>query len=203
MALNRLVEKLREGLINSRGFRSSLGPDDGDAVAADDWDKRTYAITPGDWQKCALATGHPVLREPDRRLPRFVDIEVDAIGIRRLFEPAPGEVSPSNSKGGRPPAVDWDLVKSEAFKLMHHHGDFSPSDQKWNAQARLEEKLEGFCRDKFKKVPALSGIQQRIPLWASRVEGRKTSLPRNLVVGRFWAFPGALAMPQAESRGRS
>ncbi len=65
-ALINLVEKLRQGLVNSCGERFSLDSELGNAIIPDDWDK------------CALALNHPTLREPGNRHPRFIDIEVDA-----------------------------------------------------------------------------------------------------------------------------
>lgn len=44
-------------------------------------------------------------------------------------------------KGGRPPRFDRDVVAAEVQRLMNHHGEFSPDDPEWNAQARLVEAL--------------------------------------------------------------
>ena len=44
-------------------------------------------------------------------------------------------------KGGRPTAVDWDVVKNEAIRLLNYHGEFGSDSPNWNAQARLEEAL--------------------------------------------------------------
>jgi hypothetical protein len=83
----------------------------------------------------------------------------------------PQSAKPAN-KVGRPPAVDWDLVKEEAIRLMDYHGEFGPDSPEWNAQARLEEAIETFCDSKFKERPAKSTIQRRIKPWLA--EWRKT-----------------------------
>jgi hypothetical protein len=66
------------------------------------------------------------------------------------------------NKGGRPPAVHWDTVKGEVFRLMDENSEFGPDDPTWNAQARLEEKIEEFCFSKFGRRPAPSSVQANI-----------------------------------------
>jgi hypothetical protein len=67
--------------------------------------------------------------------------------------------------GGRRPKFNWDEVRAKAFRLMDHHGDFSPDDEEWNAQARLEKALQEFCIQRFSKEPAASSLRARIPNW--------------------------------------
>jgi hypothetical protein len=72
--------------------------------------------------------------------------------------------APAN-RGGRPPAVDWTVVKSEMLRLMDYHQDFGADSPEWNAQARLEEALRGFCEKRFKTRPVSSTIQKYIVPW--------------------------------------
>jgi hypothetical protein len=65
-------------------------------------------------------------------------------------------------QGGRPPAVDTKMVQEEIFRLMDHHAEFSDDDPAWNAQARLEEALEEFCRKTFKVVPSEPTIRRYV-----------------------------------------
>ncbi len=81
------------------------------------------------------------------------------------------------NKGGRPPAVDWDVVKTEVFRLMDYHEDFGPDAPEWNAQARLEEKVENFCDDKFGKRPARTTIQEHVAPWLAEWRTRKRRSP--------------------------
>jgi hypothetical protein len=64
--------------------------------------------------------------------------------------------------GGRPPAVDWQMVKAEVFRLMEHHGKFDPGDREWNCQARLEEAIEGYIRSKWNLELGGSTIRTRV-----------------------------------------
>jgi len=116
------------------------------------------------------------------------NVRVQREGILKLFpanapideksEQADGE-RPSMNKGGRPPVVDWEVVKYEVFRLMEHHANFSPDDPEWNAQARLEEKIEDFCRDKFGMRPGRTTIQDHIAPWLREWKQGKTATPGN------------------------
>jgi hypothetical protein len=55
------------------------------------------------------------------------------------------------------PSHNWSEIEAATKKLMDHHGDFSPDDQKWNAQARLETVL---C-DQF--AVGISTLRERLP----------------------------------------
>jgi hypothetical protein len=65
-------------------------------------------------------------------------------------------------RGGRPPAVNWEMVEQEVFRLMEENGEFSVDDPDWNAQARLEEGIGDFCQNKFCKRPSEATIRGRI-----------------------------------------
>ena len=105
------------------------------------------------------------------------DTDADAID-RGALEAAiakafPQSVRPAN-KGGRPPAVDWDVVKEKAIRLMEYHGEFGADSPEWNAQARLEDALEAFCETKFKERPGKSTIQRRLKHWLNEWRKSKT-----------------------------
>jgi hypothetical protein len=116
------------------------------------------------------------------------NVRVQREGILKLF-PANAPIDekseqadagrPSMNKGGRPPVVDWEVVKYEVFRLMEHHGNFSPDDPEWNAQARLEEKIEDFCHDKFGMRPGRTTIQDHIAPWLREWKQGKTATPGN------------------------
>ena len=110
-----------------------------------------------------------------------IDIELDPAAFERDFpaaiEPAesggmragPESILEQNAEagakphpGGRKPVVDWKMVEEEVVRLMEHHGEFSPDDDQWNAQARLEETVADFCQDTFKKLPGETQIREHI-----------------------------------------
>jgi hypothetical protein len=93
--------------------------------------------------------------------------------LRPQFEIAFGIVSeevqaPSSSipsKRGAKPKHHWDLIETEGRRLMDHHGDFDIGDPVWNVQARLEEALLKFCREKWNNEPAVSSLRIKIAEW--------------------------------------
>jgi hypothetical protein len=40
-----------------------------------------------------------------------------------------------------------DFAHSQSCHGSHYHGDFTADDPKWNAQARLKQKLTAFCEE--------------------------------------------------------
>jgi len=46
---------------------------------------------------------------------------------------------------------------------MDHNGDFSDADPQWNARARLEEAVLGFCSKKFNREVGLTTLRDRLP----------------------------------------
>jgi hypothetical protein len=83
----------------------------------------------------------------------------------------------SANRGGRPPAVDWTVVKSEMLRLMDYHQDFGADSPEWNARARLEEALRNFCAKKFKTTPVNSTIQSHIQPWLADWRAAKRRSP--------------------------
>jgi hypothetical protein len=51
------------------------------------------------------------------------------------------------------------MVEGKVSDLMKHHGPFDPSDQEWDAQARLEEAVKDYVKETFKREPADSTIR--------------------------------------------
>lgn len=78
-----------------------------------------------------------------------------------------------SNKQGRPPGYDWEDIKAEVFRLMDHHGNFDPSDPKWNAQARLEEQIKLYCSSKFQREPATSTLRDKLKIWLTEWLGGK------------------------------
>jgi hypothetical protein len=73
-------------------------------------------------------------------------------------EPASEQPHP----GGRPPALNWQMVDREVFRLMDDNGEFSADDPDWNAQARLESAIANFCETKFGIRPGDTTIKDHI-----------------------------------------
>ena len=96
------------------------------------------------------------------------DTDADVVD-RGALEAAIAKAFPQSAKlankGGRPPAVDWNVVKDKVIQLMNYHGDFGSDSPEWNVQARLEDAIEALCDSKFKKRPAKSTIQRHIKPW--------------------------------------
>jgi hypothetical protein len=78
-------------------------------------------------------------------------------------------------KRGRPRKYNWEVIKAETFVLMDHHGDFSPDDPEWNAQARLEEKLANFCQVQYGCEPD-SLLREKLPAWLDEWRKGKTQV---------------------------
>ncbi|MET4034446.1 hypothetical protein ABIB94_008353 [Bradyrhizobium sp. JR7.2] len=62
-------------------------------------------------------------------------------GLDDLLETIVVPRSGAAAKGGRPLKLSRIAVAAEVTRLMDHHGEFSPDDPEWNAQARLREAL--------------------------------------------------------------
>jgi hypothetical protein len=103
-----------------------------------------------------------------------VDGEALVKEVARAF---PQNAPASKRKGGRPTAVDWEVVKKEALRLMDYHGDFGPDSPNWNARTRLEETLENVCDSKFGKRPAKSTLQTRLKPWLDEWRNSKKQGP--------------------------
>jgi hypothetical protein len=171
----KLIEALRTGRVTGRGEHFTTA--------------RVEKISPRTWQKHDPVPRHCELREHDRRLPRYTSIEIDATDVTREFARVRETDQPiatteqvigaPKNKGGRPLTVDWDgTVKTEMFRLMDYYGDFGPDVPEWNAQARLEEKLEEFCKKKFKKRPVISTIRDHITPWLAEWRAGKQRPPK-------------------------
>jgi hypothetical protein len=68
-------------------------------------------------------------------------------------------------KRGAKPKFHWDILEMEARRLMDYHGDFHAGDLEWNAQARLEEVLLQFHRDKWGTEPGIASLRIKIAKW--------------------------------------
>ena len=73
---------------------------------------------------------------------------------------------------------------------MDHHGEFSPDDPEWNAQARLEEAIADFCQDKFKKAPRRNPDQRTRSPSSETLAANKVG---NLVSDLFRPFPSDIS----------
>ncbi|MEJ0096514.1 MAG: hypothetical protein WDN46_24815 [Methylocella sp.] len=111
------------------------------------------------------------------------NVQVQREGILKVFRPIELTTRESDqdrlrsaprSKGGRPPGFDWNMIRSETFRLMEYNDEFSPDDPKWNAQARLETALQEFCSKTFHREPSASSLRKRISGWLSEWRNQKT-----------------------------
>jgi hypothetical protein len=106
---------------------------------------------------------HPV----DRPVEEPASPPVDAATTEAAeVETSPGisAESPPAASGprGRSHTVDWEMVDKEVFRLMDHNGEFIRGDLEWNAQARLEEAILGFCEKQFSKSPGENTIRTHV-----------------------------------------
>ena len=128
-----------------------------------------------DWREHQLAEAYDWLDDHNFHLPP-IDSDALARELRRCFSQASGAPA-KKGKGGAPAAVDWTVVESETLRLMDDNGDFGADAPEWNAQARLEEKLEAFCDSKFKKRPAKSTLQTHFKPWLDKWRATKRRPP--------------------------
>jgi hypothetical protein len=92
-------------------------------------------------------------RTPDEQLhPETANGENQHTRVRQLGEGSTADAIGKDErprKVGRKSTVDPNLIRAEVFRLMDHHGDFTPEDTEWNCQARLEEAIADFITDRL------------------------------------------------------
>jgi hypothetical protein len=97
--------------------------------------------------------------------------------IERKFARAAGDAASkrtvSQSKRGRREKFNWDLIGTEFIRLMDHHDDFIAADPEWNAQARAEEALMAFCREKLGDEPSITQLRGHIRDWLPKWREKK------------------------------
>ena len=123
----------------------------------------------------------------------YLRAEADLTAVREwLVENAlpAGKQGRERSRRGPPPKYAWGAIRDEAFRLMNHHGDFSDDDPEWDAQARLEKKLQEFCSGKKRdKEPSPSTLETReAPRLACGLAQAKKS-GRQLITGQYRPVP--------------
>jgi hypothetical protein len=96
----------------------------------------------GDCPACGVGymapIGLPITKSPVVEFWSRADPPKDSI---RAEAPSKPPLRPAPAKRIGRPSRDWDTIQRRVFKLMDHHGDFSPDDPSWNVRARLEEKI--------------------------------------------------------------
>jgi hypothetical protein len=102
------------------------------------------------------------------------DVTVDLHSLSQWLK---GKTGAGGRRSGRPPAYDWNSIEVQAKRLMDHHGDFSPDDGEWKAQACLEDALKSFCQTRFQREPASSTLRRRLKPWLDdwREKKRRTA----------------------------
>jgi hypothetical protein len=126
-----------------------------------------------DWREHQLVAANQWLNDHNfRRAP--IDSDALARELRRCFS----QVSVARAKkGGRPPAVDWEVLEGETLRLMDENGDFGPDLPEWNVRARLEEKLKDFSYSKFRTRPGKTTIQDHVKPWLDKWRATKGRPP--------------------------
>ena len=93
----------------------------------------------------------------------FVDVVVHRESLRRWLTHLAGRPAPR--KRGPKFRFDWSAIEREAIRLLDKHGDFSPRNKSWNAQARLESKLLEFCSRHFRREPSQTQLRDHLGRW--------------------------------------
>jgi hypothetical protein len=102
----------------------------------------------------------------------FVGVLVHSESLRRWLADLAGKPAPK--KRGPKFQFDWSAVEGEAIRLMDKHGDFSPLNPNWNAQARLESALLNFCSQTFAREPGQTQLRTHISEWLKSWRQRRT-----------------------------
>ena len=95
----------------------------------------------------------------------YVAVSVQTDTLRRWIDDLTGKAPPN--KRGRKPKFDWSAIQAEAVRLMDHHGEFSPDDPEWNAQARIEAALFSFCSRLGDAEPSVTQLREYVRAWLS------------------------------------
>lgn len=93
---------------------------------------RAVAVMEAACKSGEVRTQEPVFLNEDG----VVAMRWKQIGVRRFNEPdlvdwldrSFPETRTRRGRGGRPPAYDWDKIRTATFQLMDHHDEFSVDD---------------------------------------------------------------------------
>jgi hypothetical protein len=102
----------------------------------------------------------------------FVGVVVHRESLRRWVTDLAG--NPAPNKRGPKFQFDWSAIEREAIRLTDKHGDFSPLNPNWNAQARLESALLNFCSQTFAREPGQTQLRTHISGWLKSWRQRRT-----------------------------
>ena len=93
------------------------------------------------------------------------------IGYNSVLVPVPGflksfpATAEPKSKRGRPPSIQYDVLKSEFLRLMDHHGDLSSDDPDWKSNDNVIEALQRFYSEKRKAEVSRTALQPKVNEW--------------------------------------
>jgi hypothetical protein len=93
----------------------------------------------------------------------FAGVTVHRESFRRWLVELSGKAS--EKKRGPKFKFNWTAIEQEACRLMQEHGDFTAANPSWNAQARLEEKLQEFHYERFGGELGMTQLRWRIGQW--------------------------------------
>jgi hypothetical protein len=136
----KLIEALRTGGVSSRGYYDAEGG-------------TLKEIPPIDWQECISNSRLGLLRERERRVPRFTNIEIDAADVTREFARARETDQPIANpipvpRPGRPPGTGFDAMDKPLIAQMKAKIDGcaakSPTDAAWQVIGRDGSLAAGF-----------------------------------------------------------
>jgi hypothetical protein len=81
----------------------------------------------------------------------------------------------AKARGGRPLTYDKETLGRELDALMDYHGDFTPADPDWNAQARLAEEAIEICKNRFGSDLAFATAKLEAKAAAERYRNRRSA----------------------------
>jgi hypothetical protein len=100
----------------------------------------------------------------------FVGVMVHRESLRRSLADLAGKPAP---RRGPKPKFDWPVIEAEAARLIDRHGEFSPDNAEWDAQARLEDKLLSFCSERYDREPGRTQLRKRVGEVLTRWRSKK------------------------------
>lgn len=144
--------------LKSGAFESPIGVVE---IPARDWPHLVFAED--NRGKEYLGTRGPLIG-----VKRYESVLLKRDEILRRWPPAGDGV-----RRGAKPKFDWDIIESEALRLMDFHGDFDPSDPEWRVQADLERALKVFCDQRWQREPADGTLRPKLSGWLREWRKRK------------------------------
>ena len=84
----------------------------------------------------------------------------------------PKSIVPPMRKRGRSPTIQYEVLKTEFFRLMDYHGDISAYDPEWNSKERVIDALQRFYSESQNAEVSRPSLQPRVNKWLTEWRGR-------------------------------